>query len=231
MLRTGILALALASAAMPLYAEAERVIRVDGTGEVTAAPDMAVITVGTRFQDKTAGAAMEQVTEAQTKVIEALKLLGISGADVQTRSVTVNPVWADRQPGTRPKIAGFEAGNTVMVRVTSLENLGFVIDRVLSEGANQMDGLVFGISEDKALRDQARKAAVADAISKAQLYALAAGVELGPVQEITESGSGGFIEAMDGRAMMAMAKAAPIEAGELTINANVGMVFGIRDPE
>jgi uncharacterized protein YggE len=118
-----------------------------------------------------------------------------------------------------------------MVRVTSLESLGFVIDRVLSEGANQMDGLVFGISDDKALRYQARKAAVADAISKAQLYALAAGVELGHVQEITESGSGGFIEAMDSRAMMAMAKAAPIEAGELTINANVGMVFGIRDPE
>ncbi len=197
---------------------------VTGEGAVDSVPDMATITMGVTSEAKTAREAMAETSEATAAVLEALTGAGIEPRDMQTRDLALNPLWDNRSSGER-NIVGFQASNTVFVRVRDLDALGEVLDEVIQSGANQFRGLSFGLQEPGPALDEARRRAVAEAMRKAELYAEAAGLTLGPVLELTES-DGNVGPVMMERAMMAMD--VPIAAGEVTTNANVTMIFGLR---
>ncbi|NHX27200.1 SIMPL domain-containing protein, partial [Escherichia coli] len=154
----------------------------------------------------------------------------IADADLQTSNLSLNPLWKNRSysSGEAPEIDGFAASNMLAVRVRDLTALGGVLDRVVGLGANSFNGLNFGLVDMQPAQDDARRAAVADALRKAQLYADAAGVNLGAVISINESGGYGprpeFLE----QSMRASADV-PIEAGELEITASVTIVFAIGE--
>ena len=80
-----------------------------------------------------------------------------------------------------PKINGYQVTNTVTVRVRELDTLGAVLDKAVTVGANTINGVSFSVADPSELYDEARKAAFADARDKAELYADAAGVELGDI--------------------------------------------------
>lgn len=213
-------------AMLPAWVQAAT-IHVTGTGTVVAEPDMAVITLGVSEENREASEAMERVSAKVAEILEALELAGIAARDVQTQNISVNPVWNNN--AVERKISGIEATNTVAVRVRVLDSLGYVIDRVLDKGANRMHGLSFQLTDDTELMAEARRAAVQDAMAKAQLYAEAAGVTLGSVQSIEETGNMRELGRMD-MAMMAAPKGAPVAKGELTQTATVSMVFEIAEP-
>ncbi|UWQ78298.1 SIMPL domain-containing protein [Leisingera sp. S132] len=208
-----------------------RQITVNGESTLQVPPELATITLGVTEEAEEAAAAMAAVSQAMGAVITRLKEGGIAAEDMQTQQISMRPVWSqDRSydSGGRREITGFEASNTLMVRVRDLDGLGPVLDKVLAAGANRFQGLSFGVSDPAAVIDQIRGEAVKDAIRKAQQLADAAGMELGPVRSITEHGGGG------GRPMMAMemarSDAMPIEAGELSFTHNVSVVFDMTVP-
>ncbi|MBY6057813.1 SIMPL domain-containing protein [Leisingera daeponensis] len=208
-----------------------RQITVTGEGTLQVAPELATITLGVTEEAEEAAAAMAAVSEDMQAVIARLKDAGIAAADMQTQQISMHPVWSqDRSHdnGGRREITGFEASNTLMVRVRDLSELGPVLDTVLRAGANNFQGLSFGVTDPSAVADRIRGEAVKDAMRKAQQLAEAAGMELGPVRSISEHGGGG------GRPMMAMemvrSDAMPIEAGELTFTHNVSVVFDMAVP-
>lgn len=221
-----------AGAAAASEAAALRQITVNGESTLQVAPELATITLGVTEEAEEAAAAMAAVSEAMGGVIARLKESGIAGADMQTRQIAMHPVWSqDRSydSGGRREITGFQASNTLMVRVRDLDRLGPVLDTVLTAGANQFQGLTFGVEDPSAVTDRIRGEAVKDAIRKAQQLAEAAGMELGPVRTITEHGSGGGprpMMAMD----MARSESMPVEAGELTFTHNVSVVFDMAVP-
>ncbi|MHA6262411.1 SIMPL domain-containing protein [Arenibacterium sp. CAU 1754] len=206
-----------------------RQITVTGEGRVEAEPDMAVITLGVTHESEAAKEAMDQTSASVATILQRLDRLGISPRDLQTQQLSLNPVWSNRpisSDGER-RITGFVASNMVMVRVRDLNALGLILDAVMEDGANQFNGLQFGMQDPDPLTDEARRRAVSDAIAKASLLAEAAGVTLGPVQSISEAGARGPV-------MMEMAAAArgggvPVAPGEVTLSANVSMVFEIAD--
>ncbi len=211
-----------------------RVITVTGEGQVDAEPDMATITLGVTHEAEDAKVAMDAVSDAVRQVLAGLEAQGIAARDLQTRQLNLSPVWTNVSRSNAPgepdarEITGFRASNTVMVRVRDLERLGGVLDEVLTNGANTFNGLRFGIQEMDPLVATARDAAVKDAMAKAEALANAAGVKLGPVQSISELG--GRPQPM----MMEMAAArssadVPIAAGEVSLQAQVSMVFTIAD--
>ncbi|MEW2911295.1 SIMPL domain-containing protein [Leisingera sp. JC11] len=218
-------ALAASEAANP------RQITVTGESTLQVAPELATISLGVTEEAEEAAAAMSAVAEGMQAVIARLKDAGIAAEDMQTRQVSMQPVWSqDRSydSGGRREITGFEASSTLMVRVRDLSELGPVLDTVLQAGANRFQGLSFGVSDPSAVADQIRGEAVKDAIRKAQQLAEAAGMELGPVRSISEHGGSGV------RPMMAMemarSDAMPIEAGELSFTHNVSVVFDMTVP-
>lgn len=204
-------------------------ISVTGEGRIEAAPDMATISLGVTTEAATAGAAMAANSDGVRAVIERLKATGIEDRDVQTSGLSLGPRYDyGRSDGAPPTIVGYTASNMVTVRVRALDTLGSVLDGVVSDGANTLNGLSFGIAEDGEVIDEARRRAVAEARHKAELYADAAGVALGRVISISEPG--GYSPPMP----MAMAEASfakggdvPVAPGEVSFAATVTMVYEI----
>ena len=203
----------------------QREISVNGEGSVDAAPDMATIMLGVTNDAEVAGDAMAATSEGVAKILERLTVMGIAEADIQTRDISLNPIWNDSSSsGGQNRIGGFVASNMVMVRVRDLSKLGEVMEAVIGDGANQFNGLQFSVEKPKPLEDEARRRAVKDAMEKAQLLAEAAGVTLGEVRSITDIGGGGGPRPM---MMAAREGGVPVAAGEVSISANVQMVFAI----
>jgi len=147
---------------------------------------------------------------------------------MQTAGLSLNPVWRDGSgPQGQPAPWGFEASNIVSLRLRDLEALGPVLDALVSDGANRLDGVSFGLQDPDTAMDEARRLAVVDARRKAALYAEAAGVGLGQVISLSETGAG-----MPRPVMMEMAAmrsdAVPIAAGEVGVSASVQMVFALK---
>lgn len=198
-----------------------RVVSVVGVGQVAAEPDMAVISLGVTHQAKTARAAMDMVNAGAAALLEALAALDVAPRDVQTDQFSVSPIW-DSNNQTR-SIIGYEARNSVSVRVRDLPRLGVVMDAALSAGSNDFNGLRFTMQDPAPLEAQARQAAVKDALARATELAEAAGVTLGPVLTLTEQNGRG--QPM----MMAAARSEDmaIATGEVAISASVSMTFDL----
>ncbi len=213
----------------PLWAsDALRQITVSGEGVVSTVPDMATINLGVTHEAKEAGAAMDATTQAAAKILQRLTDLGVAPEDMQTSSITLNPVWSNRSSSTsgNARITGFVASESVMVRLRDLSELGRIMDAVISDGANDFNGLRLSMQDPKPLMNLARKMAVADAVAKAQLLSAAAGVSLGPVQSMMEQGGA---QPMMMEMSAARAGGVPVAAGEVSVNASVLMVFAIAD--
>lgn len=211
-----------------------RTMTVSGEGFVMATPDMAVVNVGVATQGKTASEALAANTARMTALFQVIAGLGIEDKDVQTASVAVTPRYAppdpehpDRaQPG---EIVGYDASNQVTVKVRDLRKLGDALDAFVSTaGANNLQGLAFDFSDPTPLRDEARKNAVADARRKAELYAESAGIKLGAIQSISESG-GYYPPPYLSMARAAdMKEAMPVSPGESRITANVSITYELE---
>jgi hypothetical protein len=222
----------LAAARTPLHAadfDPPRIM-VDGEGEVMATPDRAQVSAGVVSQAQTAAAALSANNAAMNKVFAALKTAGIPDTKIQTSNFSVSPQYppyrADQpEPHT---IIGYQVSNQVSVLVDDLAKLGTTLDALVKSGANQLGGISFTIADPKPAAEKARAAAVADAIAKAKTLAAAAGVTLGPLLSLQESG--GQVRARPMVAFRALAAPAPVPvaAGEDTIAVNVSMTFAIR---
>ena len=214
----------------PLAASAQEAplprITVTGEGEVATVPDMATISLGITAENAEAGAAMDEASRVAEALLARLDEMGIAARDRQSSDISLRPVWSGGNDGVERGISGFEAGNRLTVRVRDLDRLGEVLGAVLDDGANQLSGLTFGLQEPKPVMQDARRAAVADAMDKAKVLAEAAGVALGPVISIAEAG-GGYAPAP--MMEMARASAVPVAAGETVISTQVTMVFELGD--
>lgn len=206
-----------------------RRLSVSGEGRVAVSPDMAIVTLGAVAEDREAEAAMREMGASMSAVLEKLYNLGIAERDVQTSSLSLSPLWGEsRSYESGREIQGFQASSQATVRIRDLDSLGGILDAVLTEGANDFRGLQFDLQEPQPHRDAARREAVADARRKAELYAEAAGVSLGPVLEIVEQGTPqpymmrAEAAAMSGGAM-------PVAAGELEITTSVSITWALEE--
>ena len=224
------LCLATLAAAAPALANesAPPSITVTGAGEVSAAPDMAHVSAGVVTESAHAADAVKATSAAMQKVIAALDAAGIEKKYVQTNRFDVSPVYAEGPArGSKPSIVGYRATNQVQVEVHGVDKVGTVLDALVGAGANELGGISFDIAEPAPLLDDARRKAIADARRKAELYAREAGVALGRVLDIDETGGGGGPVPVAYGRMMADAVAAPVAPGQLDLSASVTVRFAI----
>ncbi|MEP7242009.1 MAG: SIMPL domain-containing protein [Devosia sp.] len=214
-------------------------MQMTGHGEVMGTPDTAYITSGVTSQGATAKEALDANTADMTALISTLKAAGIDDKDIQTSGFSVNPnyVYSDTRDANGyqlpPKIVGYTVTNSVTVHVRKLDGLGTILDQSVEVGANTINGISFAIEDPSKLYDEARKAAFADAKHRADLYAEAAGVELGAIASINESS--GYTQPPQpymAKAMAAdMASApVPVQAGQLTYSIDVNVTWDLEQP-
>lgn len=230
----GTLATAPLALAAPAFAADPATLSLTGTGIVSAKPDMATITSGVTTQAATAGEALAANSKAMADLLAALAAAGIADKDVQTSNFSVNPnyVYSDQRDASGytlpPKIDGYVVSNTVTVTIRDLTQLGAVLDKQVTVGANTINGISFGVDDPSALLDEARKHAFEDARHKAELYATAAGEELGPLVSISEIQ--GNIQPQP-YLMKAMAQAdsapVPVATGSLDFQIDVNVTWNV----
>ena len=208
--------------------EQVRQIVVDGQGRASAVPDMATVRIGVRREAREASAAMAAASQAMVAVLAQIAEAGIAPEDVQTTRIGLDPRWQHSQSGAPPRVTGYVASNDLSVKVRDLDRLGTLLDQVVSEGANTMNGLSFSVADSSQLEETARIAAVADATGKAKTLAKAAGVSLGDVISISEGSRGGGPAPMLEMAM-ADRSAVPVAAGQIDVVVTIHAVFSIGD--
>ncbi len=230
-MRRLIVALALvAGFSITAVAQESAQLSVQGTGEVAVTPDAARISTGVTTQTARAAQALADNSTAMASILEGLRSAGIAAADMQTGRFSINPVYAQPVRGSdaAPKIVGTRVVNQLTVVVRDLDDLGVVLDDLVQRGADTIGGIQFFVADDGLALENARRAAVADAMAKAAVLADAAGVGLGPVISIVEGGAQ-VPQPMFLEARASFAEAVPIAVGEETIRASVGMVFAITE--
>jgi uncharacterized protein YggE len=214
----------LTPAALAGNKDEQRSITVTASGQVTAEPDMARITSGVTTEAATASEALTANSDAMKKVIGGLKAAGIAPEDIQTTSFHVSPRYTRPREGEVRKIDGYRVTNQVQVVARDLDKLGEILDQLVSLGANEMGGLSFDVSKAETLRDEARKEAVANAQRRAELYAEAAGAEVGEVLSIQEGG----VAAPRPLARAMKMEAVPIARGTETLEARVTITWALK---
>ncbi len=200
-------------------------LSVSAQAEAKRVPDVATISVGVVTQAADANAAMRDNATQMDKVMAAIKAAGIAERDIQTSGINVNPEYryAENQP---PTITGYQASNTVSLKVRDVGKLGKVLDALVASGANQINGPAFEIDEPEAVYDEARRAALEKAQRRAQMYAKTLGLRVRRIVSISEGA--GFQPPMPIMAMARMKKAqadTAVSPGETTLTASLDVVF------
>lgn len=230
--RPFLLALALALSACAPMAGPDGIPRrlatvtVSGVGIATAPPDMAEITTGVVTRAATAAQALAQNSQAMERLLQGLGGLGIAARDIQTTNVSVSPQRRPAREGQPTDILAYEVVNQVHVKVRDLPSLGRVLDQQVSQGANSIYGIRFGLIDPAPLLDEARKRAMADARRRAELYAAAAGLKVGRVVSVQEAGAAAPRPEMGARATMSAA--VPVAAGEQEIQASISVTYALE---
>jgi len=213
-------------AADPTTSTIEHTITVNGTGRVTLTPDVADLRVGVDIIRPTATAARADAATAMTKVVAAIKKAGVADKDIQTSSLSLQPVY-DYSNNGQGKLTGFEVQNIVAITARDISKVGDLVDAAVLAGATSVDGVTFRVDDETAAESQARTAAVSDARAKANALASAAGVSITGVSSIVENSS--TVPSPIPYAAAAPAKDAstPIQPGTTEVDIVVTMVFRI----
>jgi uncharacterized protein len=225
-----------AGAMVPAMAGAQTVLKLDGTrldlsvrGEVTRVPDLAIISAGVVTQGQDARTALADNAARMSRVLAALKKAGIGARDVSTSNISLSPQYryVENQP---PVITGYQANNSVTVRFRDIGKSGTILDTLVKEGANTINGPTLTIDKPETALDEARAAAMKIARTRADLYARSAGLTVKRIILISESGDGPGPQPYPVM-MMARSDAAPkteIAPGEQSIGVTLSVSFELN---
>ena len=211
---------------------------------------MAIFNAGVVTQGVNAAEALAANSRQMASVVAALKRAGIADRDIQTSSISLQPRYSDpdrdaiirarelRQPyvppanPSPPRIIGYEARNSVQVRVRRLGEMGKIIDTLVASGANQVDGPSFTLDQQDVALDEARAEAVATGRARAELYARATGMRVVRLLSISEGGGYYPVQQIFVTAARGSGPPPPppapetsVSPGELTLGTSVSMQF------
>lgn len=217
---------ALAQLSQPTVGVNGTLLNISASAEATRIPDVARISAGVVTQATDSNSALRANAQQMDKVMAAIKKSGIAERDVQTSGVSLNPQYK-YEDNKAPQIVGYQASNTVNIKVRDISKLGAVLDVLADQGANQINGPMFSIDQPEPVYDQARMDALKKAQERAQTYAKNLNLRVVRIVSIDETNNGGF----QPMAVLAAAPRAakefnsPISPGETTLSVTLNVVF------
>ena len=166
-----------------------RTVDVSSTGTASAAPDLAVVRLAVEARADSADAARSQVAEDVASMRDALRALGVPDDDVRTTSYFVGPEYDYSRDGR--ELVGYRAVHAFEVE-TDVDMAGDVIDAAVGNGATQVQGVQFTLTDEtrSELREEALSEAVSNARSDAETIASASDVSLGQLHSASTTDVG-----------------------------------------
>ena len=205
-------------------------LEISATGEATRVPDVAIISAGVITRAPTARAALEQNAARMDRVRASLKRAGIADRDIQTSNISLNPEYRYVQDQA-PRLTGYTASNQVSVRFRDIAKSGDILDALVAEGANSINGPSLTIDKPDEALDEARAKALGVGRARAETYARALGMRVARLVSVSEGGGSYPVPPpmpvmMEGRAQGNIAT--KIDPGEQKVQQTLSMVFELQ---
>lgn len=198
-----------------------KTIKVNGRGSVNAAPDMAILSAGVVTEDKSAQNAQNQNDVIINNIISALLQMGIPRENIKTETYTILPEY-DYVEG-KQIFKDYKATHILEIKINDIDEVGTVIDTVIENGANQINGVEFTLKDSAKYYNRALRLAVADAEGKADAIARAMKVTLDMVPCTVTELSTSFTPLTQQTTMKLTA--ATVMPGEIEITASIEAAF------
>lgn len=224
----------------PLYSTAKEtndtetkgIITVTGTASESISPDKATIILSIETTDKTAQNAVINNSKKADKVVCSLKdiLKSDQGETIKTSSYTLYPVYEYIENKRRNELTGYTASNQLTITTKQIKNIGTIIDKAVSDGANRVQSINFEVDKSESYCKKLLAKASADAKDQATTIAQALGVKIIGIKQVTTNCNSDqpYPRIFAKGLMMETAAAAPstpIEAGEIKLNSSVTVEF------
>jgi len=193
-----------------------------GDASVSKKPDTAFLYAGVESQQSIASAAQSDLASKAAKLIARVKALGVADKDLNTSGYAIGPIYTP----SGQTVSGYRASEQLQVTWHDVNTVGKALDAIVQEGGATNVGASFGLADPKAAQAEARNLAIADARSRAQAMASAAGVRLGAVIRVSDVSSSGLPSARFDVGAAAPA-ATQLPVGELTVAVTVEVDFAI----
>jgi uncharacterized protein YggE len=205
-----------------------QVITVSGVGIVKVVPDVLDLSVGSEANAPTATAALTTAGNSANEMVKYLKSKGIDAKDIRTSQVFLSPTW-DYSDGTS-RITGYQATVSVEVRIRKTDTATALLDGLTGIAGNtlRLRSLAWSVDDPSKALDQAREAAMKDALNRASVLAKAGGVRTGDVLSITESSQSVLPPIYDGPSGdkgEGASPSVPFEPGTESITVNVSVII------
>lgn len=200
---------------------------VTATGRVNQIPDIVRIEAGVVTQAPTAGEAMRQNSARMARVRAALIQAGVADRDVQTTSFNLGAYYR-HPPQSEPVFMGYRTTNQLIVRLRDVARSGQVLDALVAEGVNDIDGPILDFENREALTDEARSLAIAAARARADLYARGLGMRVKRAVLIDEDGGGYGRTSNVANMNMNVTMGSTIDTGGRVISATVSVMFELE---
>lgn len=217
----------LAAFASPLAAAPEGATsRIAVTGEASrgVVPDLAHADVGVVTEGASATEALDRNSAAMARVLETLRARGVAAEDIRTRNFSITRQYRSATTSGPPVPVGYAVSNQVSVTVRDAAKLGAHLDALVGDGANQVNAVRFSLADPAPVMDELRREAIADARRRASIYAQSAGLALGAVLSVQESGAQ-LPAPLEAAPMLRAASAVPIAPGQARVQVSVSVVF------
>jgi uncharacterized protein YggE len=205
------------------YASEEAIpatIEVVGRATIMVIPNMATLSFAVETSATTAKQAAGENARKSNKLLKALREVAAKEVKIKTSGFNLTPIY-DKDSRLRPK--GYRARNAVLLETKNIDKLGIFIDEASRVGVSRIGSLTFSTDRDEELRKEAAVKAVQQAKTVAEDLAKAAGLTIKRINKISYS-PGGPVRPYRMEAMAAAVRT-PIEAGEMSIEESVHVVF------
>ncbi len=203
-------------------------ISVSGSGSINVNPDVAYVSLGVSTQDASAKTALENNNTIMENVVSAIKEMGIAERDIRTTNFTMYESYDYMVVSGRDKATGYTVNNGLTVVVRDIDQLGDLLGVAADAGANSFSGIEFSLLDNASVYKEALALAVQEAAGKAEAIAAALGGTLDGAVTVTESNnyySPVYAGALNSSVSFDAASV-PVQAGKLTVTANVQVSYG-----
>lgn len=202
--------------------KADNKLKVFGKGSINVKPDVAEVTIGVITENQQLDVAQEENSRITKQVIDSIKGMEVLAEDIQTENYNINANY-DYIDG-KQVFRGYLVSNYLKVSIKNIDEVGAVIDTAIKNGANNVRGITFIVSDSARYYYEALRLAIDDAQNKAMSIANSLKVKLNlvPIQIYEQSNRTMAPLSMN---LKAAVLSTPIEPGENKITADIEAIF------
>ena len=205
---------------------------VTGSATTQTKPDKVTVSLGVETTNAKAKTALAANSELMNKIINTLKIAGVSENETSTSSFTITPnrdYTIDKDLG---KLTGFTVSNSIQIASYNVNDSSEWIDISVASGANNVNNIYFSVSDKKleGIKNELLQQAIGNAREKAEIAASALGLEITGIKTINIDQASPFFSGpmpygVESLKSDAASPATPIIAGEQDISMTVSIVF------